>query len=288
MQEIISFMSDALTLKGIIHRPDNLEPGERRPAMLVLHGFGTSKEGATSITTCEMFADWGYIALRFDFRGCGDSEGKRGRVICLEEVADTSAALTYLAARDDVAPQAIGALGHSFGAAVAVYAGGVDERFAAIISSCGWGHGEKKFRLQHQGAAWDEFTDMLARGAEHRKKTGEELWVKRWQIVPIPEHLRDHLVAGSIMEFPVETAASMMAFNAEEVAGQIAPRPLLLLHASNDSVTPTPQSIRIFERAGQPTDLVLVSDVDHWPLAGDRPRARPIIRDWLEAYLPIG
>jgi fermentation-respiration switch protein FrsA (DUF1100 family) len=209
-------------------------------------------------------------------------------VICLEEVADTSAAFTYLAGRDDVMADRIGALGHSFGAAVAVYAGGVDERLAAIISSCGWGHGEKKFRLQHKGKDWDAFTAMLARGAAHREKTGQELWVKRWEIVPIPEHLRGHLVTGSIMDFPVITADSMMAFNAEEVVGQIAPRPLLLLHASNDSVTPTPQSIRLFERAGEPCDLVLVSDVDHWPLAGDKPRAKPIIRDWLQTYLPIG
>lgn len=257
--------------------------------MLVLHGFGTSKADQTSALTCDMFAEWGYIALRFDYRGCGDSEGERGRVICLEEVEDTKAALSYMAGRDDVDPARIGVQGHSFGAAVAVYAGGVDGRIAVVISSCGWGHGERKFRLQHPGdEAWRKFTAMLEQGRRHREETGGSLWVKRWDIVPIPEEMRAHLPANTIFEFPAETAQSMYDFNAEEVVGAIAPRPLLLLHAAADSVTPTEQSLRLFERAGQPTDLVLLSDVDHWPLAGEAPRARDIIRRWLDLYLPVG
>ncbi len=288
MQTPVTFKSDGLALKGVVHVPDGLKEGDRRPAFLVLHGFGTSKEGETSITTCELFNKWGYIALRFDFRGCGESEGPRGRVICLEEVEDTRSALTYMAGRDDVEAERIGVLGHSYGAAVAAYVGGVDERFAAIVSSCGWGNGAEKFKLQHIGADWDKFTAMLAAGKKHREETGEEMWVKRWQIVPIPEHLRSHLIGHAIMDFPVETADAMMAFNAEEVVGNIAPRPLMLLHAANDSVTPTPQSIRMFERAGQPTDLIFLSDIDHWPFVGDKPRAAAILKDWLDLYLPVG
>ena len=32
----------------------------------------------------------------FDMRGCGESEGERGNLICLEQVEDTSSALTFL------------------------------------------------------------------------------------------------------------------------------------------------------------------------------------------------
>ncbi len=124
MQAPVTFDSDGLKLSGIVHTPEDLKTGERRPAMLVMHGFGNSKNGDTYSKTCEMFAGWGYIALRFDYRGCGDSEGERGRVICLEEVEDTRNALVYMASRSDVDPQRIGVIGHSFGAAVAAYAGG--------------------------------------------------------------------------------------------------------------------------------------------------------------------
>jgi hypothetical protein len=80
--------------------------------------------------------------------------------------------------------------------------------------------------------------------------------------VPIPPHLRNNLASNSIHSFPAETAQSMFDFRADDVVGKIAPRPLLLLHAANDSVTPTEQSIELFKRAGQPTELHLISDAD--------------------------
>src|SRR4029077_19882543 len=91
----------------------------------------------------------GYAALRFDFRGCGESEGERGRVICKEQVKDTRNALSFLATRPEIDPKRIAVIGQSFGAAVAVYTAGVDRRVAACISSGGWGDGAKKFRKQH-------------------------------------------------------------------------------------------------------------------------------------------
>ena len=83
-------------------------------------------------------------------RGCGDSEGERGRVICLEQVEDTRNALTFLAQHPAVDGKRIGVIGSSFGGAVAVYAGGIDDRVAAVISNGGWGDGERKFRGQHK------------------------------------------------------------------------------------------------------------------------------------------
>ena len=119
-------------------------------------------------------------------------------------------------------------VGSSFGGAVAVYTGGVDERVAAVISNGGWGDGERKFRGQHKSPEeWARFTKMLADGREHRAKTGKSLMVPRYDIVPIPPHLRNNLAQNSIHEFPAETAQSMFDFRADDVVGKIAPRPLL-------------------------------------------------------------
>src|SRR4029077_8454530 len=210
---------------------------------------------------CAMFEKLGYVTLRFDMPGCGASEGEKGLLICLDQVQATSDALSFLASPPHVEPGRIGAIGSSFGAAVAVYAGGVDKRVAAVISSGGWGDGERKFRGQHPTPeAWAKFTGHLEKGKRHREKTGKSLMVPRYDIVPIPQHLRGHLSSGSIEMFPAETAQSMYDFRADDVVGSIAPRPLLLLHSSTDSVTPTEQSIEMFKRAGTPTDLHLFAD----------------------------
>ena len=73
----------------------------------------------------------------------------------------------------------------------------------------------------------------------------------------------------------------MFDFRADDVVGKIAPRPLLLIHASNDFVTPTEQSVELFKRAGQPAELHLFSDVDHFLFAEDNARVWGVMRDWL-------
>ena len=290
MEEKVTFKSgenDELTISGAIHLPEDMQPGEKRPAVMVLHGFGSRKDAANVTGPTNIFLNWGYVVLRFDMRGCGESDGLFGHLLCLDQVADTRAAISFLQSRPEVDPYRIGLVGSSFGAAVAVYTGGVDDRVAAVISSGGWGNGERKFRGQHPSPEeWQAFTDMLAEGKKHRDATGEPLFVDRYAIVPIPEHLRKNMPSGSVQQFSADTAQGMMEFNAEEVIGNIAPRPVLLLHSSVDSVTPTEQSIEMFKRAGQPTDLHLTADTDHFMMAESNTRVINIIHDWLEKYFP--
>jgi len=288
MEERVSFVSDGLKLAGVLHVPDGRAQRERRPAFLVLHGFGSNKDSGGSVATAKMFVDFGYAALRFDMRGCGESEGVRGRVICLEQVEDTKSALTFLASRPEIDPDRIGAMGASFGAAVAVYTAGVDQRVAACVSAGGWGDGEKKFRKQHESPeAWRRFAAMLDEGRRRRERTGESIMVPRYDIVPIPPALRGNVASGSIMEFPFDVVESMYTFKANDVVGKISPRPLLLLHPANDSVTPTEQSIDLFRHAGQPTDLHLVAGVDHFVLSERNTLVITLVRNWLDKYFPV-
>jgi pimeloyl-ACP methyl ester carboxylesterase len=284
-----TFKSDGLTLSGAVRVPDDVSASERRPAFMVLHGFGSNMNAGNVLKPCAMLNELGYVTMRFDMPGCGESEGEKGRLICLEQVGAVSEALSLLAQHPGVEPSRIAVLGSSFGAAVAVYAGGVDQRIAAVISASGWGHGERKFRGQHPTPeAFAKFTAMLAEGRRHRERTGTSLMVPRYEIVPIPEHMRGHVVPGSIQTFPAETAQSMYDFRAEEVVGRIAPRPLLLLHSACDSVTPVEQSIGLFRHAGQPTELHLFADTDHFMFAESNTRVRRIVQDWLADYFPAG
>jgi uncharacterized protein len=294
-EEVVSFQSAGLRLHGMIGAPETLRAGGRRAAFLVLHGFGSNSESTNVLQPTRVLNEFGYVTLRFDMRGCGKSEGQFGRVICLEQVEDLNNALTFLATHPAVDPARIGAIGSSFGGAVAVYAGGTNPRLAAVISNGGWGHGERKFRGQHRTPeAWAKFTKMLEEGRAHRARTGQSLMVPRYDIVPIPDHVRQNLerqkvgmlAPNSVEMFPAETAQSMFDFRAEDVVGQIAPRPLLLIHAANDSVTPTEQSIEMFKRAGQPTELHLFSGLDHFLFAENSTRVWAALRNWLDAYFP--
>jgi alpha-beta hydrolase superfamily lysophospholipase len=286
-EERLTFQSEGLTLKGAVRMPEAASPAERRAAFIVLHGFGSTMNAGNVLAPCAMFEEFGYVTMRFDMPGCGESEGERGLLLCPEQVKATSAALTVLAQNPHVDPERIAVIGSSFGAAVAVYCGGVDPRVAAVVSASGWGNGETKFRGQHRSEeAWRKFTAMLEEGRSHRTRTGKPLMVPRYDIVPIPEHLRTHVVAGSVQMFPSETAQSMYDFRANDVVGKIAPRPLLLLHSSDDHVTPVEQSVGLFEHAGQPTELHLFADTDHFMFAEGNTRVHHVVRNWLAQYFP--
>ena len=287
-EEKIEFISNGLLLRGIVRLPSGLRDGEKRPAVIVLHGFGSNKSAENVLGPCGVLGSLGYITLRFDMSGCGESAGPRGNLICLEQVQNTRDAVTFLSAHPFVEEGRIALIGSSFGAAIGIYTGAVDERVAAVISSGGWGHGERKFRGQHPTPeSYARFCAMLEQGRLHREKTGTSLMVPRMEIVPIPVGLKRQIVSGSIQEFTAETAQSMFDFRAEEVVHQISPRPLLLLHSSVDSVTPTEQSIELFKNAGKPADLHLFGDTDHFMLAEGNQRVWDVVRDWLNTFFPV-
>jgi dienelactone hydrolase len=81
-------------------------------------------------------AERGYIVLTLDFRGFGDSERPRNfeSAADLDFVQDVVAAVDYLAALESVDAGRISAVGHSFGAGVAVAAALRDRRIERAVS----------------------------------------------------------------------------------------------------------------------------------------------------------
>ena len=49
-------------------------------------------------------------------------------------------------------------------------------------------------------------------------------------------------------------------------------------------MTPTEQSIEMFKRAGQPTELHLFAGLDHFLFAEKSTRVWTMMRGWLDAY----
>jgi predicted alpha/beta-fold hydrolase len=78
MQEKLTFESEGLKLSAMLHIPDSYQPGTKLPAFIVCHGFVGSKDESHAQIQAEMMEEFGYAALRLDFRSCGESEGERG------------------------------------------------------------------------------------------------------------------------------------------------------------------------------------------------------------------
>ncbi len=284
MEQPISFPSAGLTLRGTLHRPGAGVRG-RRPGIVQLHGFGGSSSGAGHPQLARALEHAGYVVLRFDFRGCGASEGERGRIVCMEEVEDARNAVTFLQGQEGVDPDRICIIGASLGGSVAIYVAGTDPRVCACAANGAVGNGERRFRYQYPDEGeWRRFLERLEEAKRETEKTGRPVMLPRFDIVFIPEKSRVGLPPGASMEFPVETAISMLEFNPEAVVAKIAPRPLLLIHPRGDEVVPKSESEQLAKAAGKPCELHLIDTTEHFGSAD--PLLQKITLDWLARYLP--
>ena len=283
MEQKVTFSSAGITLRGTLHVPDG--PPRPRPAIIQCHGFGGSSSGAGHPELARALERTGYTVLRFDFRGCGASDGERGRVICMEEVEDLRNAITFVQGLDGVDPSRIGLIGASLGGSVVLYVAATDQRVRVCAANGAIGNGERRFRFQYPNEReWNSFVQRLEDAKRYREKTGRSMMIPRFDIVFIPEHSRTGLPPGATMEFPAETAISMLEFKPESIVSKISPRPLLLIHPRGDEVVPKSESEQLAAAAGEPCELHIIETTDHFGSAD--PGLQNITLDWLARYMP--
>lgn len=113
----VTINSGGRQLVGIFHAAG----AARGPAVLMLHGFTGNKQETKRIFVQEAraLARAGISSLRFDFFGCGDSEGAFSDMTVSTMVADAQASLAWLNARPEVDPARVALLGMSLGGMVA-------------------------------------------------------------------------------------------------------------------------------------------------------------------------
>lgn len=105
-------MDDGVTLAYDLYEPSGAAPAGGRPAVVVQHGLGGSKDSMAQIA--EIFAAQGYAALAYTSRGHGTSGGDVG-IVGPREVADEKAMVAWLEARPEVSDTAVGCFGISYG-----------------------------------------------------------------------------------------------------------------------------------------------------------------------------
>jgi pimeloyl-ACP methyl ester carboxylesterase len=283
MEQKVSFESSGIILRGTLHRTGM--DSASNPAIVLCHGFGGNSDGAGHPELARTLQRAGYVVLRFDFRGCGSSDGTPGRIICMEEVDDLRNAITFLISQDGVDAGRIGVIGASLGGSVALHAAAIDLRIRACAANGAIGNGERRFRYQYpDDEKWLRFRKRLEEAKLHQRRTGLPIFIHRYDIVEIPERWRAGMPAGAIMDFSAETAISMLEFEPEAVVAQIAPRPLLLVHPLGDAVVPKSESENIAAAAGDPCELHLIETANHFASAD--PGLQKITVDWLRRHLP--
>lgn len=123
-----------IELVGDLYMPKNMS-GKKLPAIAVAGPFGAVKEQSSGLYAQEM-ASRGFITLAFDPSFTGESGGNVRYVASPDiNTEDFSAAVDYLANRDDVDADKIGIIGICGWGGMALNAAAMDTRIRATVAS---------------------------------------------------------------------------------------------------------------------------------------------------------
>lgn len=113
---------DEYMLAGTITKPQGDGPF---PAIVLVSGSGPQNRNSEIfnhkpfLIIADYFSRRGYMVLRYDDRGVGESKGYFAKVTTKDLAEDTDGAIKFLMERDDVDKNKLGILGHSEGGMIA-------------------------------------------------------------------------------------------------------------------------------------------------------------------------
>ncbi len=173
--EPATIRANGFNLAATVTRPVGQQQKVRLPAVILVAGAGPQDRNELVFGIpvfahiANALADAGFLVVRYDKRGVGQSGGRPESATLKDYSEDLRAALAYAAKRRDVDPRRIAVLGHSEGAAVAMLAAAKSKRVAALVLVAGMGTTGAEIVLEQQ-------QHLLARAkltdAERKQKIG--------------------------------------------------------------------------------------------------------------------
>ena len=240
---------DGIPISGRLYLPDS---NGRHPVVCVCHGIPSGKPAAPGDggypLLAERICQEGFAVLIFNFRGAGDSGGNLNM---LGWTSDLTAVIDYLWDLPEVDRSHLALLGFSGGAAVSVYVAARDKRVASVAAcAC-----PAEFNFFNDATEPQQVVDYFRsigtiRDADFPRSAEE--WFNGFSLVS-----------------PIKYVDG------------ITPRPLLLVHGNKDETVNISHAHRLYERAGEPKQLIIIEGAGH-RLRQDK-QAVAAVLDWLKA-----
>jgi pimeloyl-ACP methyl ester carboxylesterase len=259
--------ANGFNIAATVTRPVGQQQKMRMPAVILVAGAGPQDRNELVFgipifgQIANALADAGFLVVRYDKRGVGQSGG-RGEVATLNDYADDlRAVLNYTAKRKDVDNKRIAVLGHSEGAAVSMIAAAKDKKIAALLLVAGMGTTGAEVVLEQQ-------QHLLSRA----KMTDEE----RKQKIDLQHKIHEAVLTGkgwedippdirSVAESP--WFQSFLKFDPARVMKDVR-QPILIVQGALDTQVKPHHAEKLGELArarkkGGDVQLTIVDGVNH-------------------------
>ena len=292
------------SLAATVTRPVGQQQKMRMPAVILVAGSGPQDRNEMVFgipifgRIANALADAGFLVVRYDKRGVGQSGGRAEAATLNDFAEDLRAVVRHTAKRDDVDERRITVLGHSEGAAVAMIAATREKKIRALVLVSGIGTTGAELVLEQQQRA-------LARSKMSAEEQKEKIELQRkihnavltgrnWE--GVPDDIRH---AADTPWFQ-----SFLAFDPARVMKNVR-QPMLILHGALDTQVPPHHSEKLAALArarkkGGAVQLASTDGVNHllvpattgeveeYPDLKDKQVSRKVIDpiiEWLKATL---
>lgn len=238
----------------------------RLPAVLLLSGSGAADRDGLSLgipvlgQLAGALADAGFLAVRYDKRGFGQSGGRAESATLSDYAEDARAVVKWLERRTDVDPKRIAVVGHSEGAWVGLQAAAREKKIAAVVSIAGPAATGADIILEQQQRALD-LLKLTPAEREQRVATQKQIQAavltgKGWENVP-PD-LRTQADTPWLQSF--------LAFDPATVVDDVR-QPMLFVHGELDRQVAVAHVDRLSELArkgrSKSIEVVVVRGINH-------------------------
>lgn len=230
LEKPITFSNKGMQIVGVLHIPRGKSPF---PAIVMCHGFTGNKmeDHRLFVTAARSFCEAGFMLLRFDFRGSGDSEGLFEEMTISDELDDLGKALSFMVSQKEVDRSRIGVVGLSLGGLLSIYGAIRYENVAAVVT---W-----------SSPAWMKTSHRTDRNFV-------EVALKRG-FADLPSGYR---VSRRFYE-------DRENYEPAEIINKISPKPILIIHGDKDETVPLMEGLTLYENAKEPKELLIVEGGDH-------------------------
>lgn len=288
IKESVEFNSGGQTVVADMYMPQ--EGAKNAAAIILCHGFAGVKELLLP-SFAEYFANAGFVAMTFDYRGFGGSDGEMGRLVPALQVEDIRNAITFLAECSEVDSTRIGLWGTSFGGANAIVASAQDPRVKALSVQLTFADGETVITSTMSDEEKSKFLSTIEKMEEKKRKTGKEM------MVPIVKVLNDEQSKAFYKQYaddcsalkikiPFLTVAETLRYKPVESISSVNV-PVLITAATKDSVNPVSESHALYTAANYPKELYEIDGATHYELYSGKlfELAAKKQLDWFNQYL---
>jgi dipeptidyl aminopeptidase/acylaminoacyl peptidase len=121
--------SNGLRIRGVLDLPP--EQG-RHPCVILSHGLVSSMESEKFIHLSDVLTKHRMAACRFDYQGCGSSEGRIEETTLTARVKNLEAVCEWVRSRPSIDPDRCGLLGSSFGGSTSLVKAARDARIKCV------------------------------------------------------------------------------------------------------------------------------------------------------------